>query len=80
MYDLALGVPQDYKAAVHWYTLSANQGNADAQASLDLLQRRIAVTNPPNGDPLVEFKSKCEGLGFKPKTERFGQCVLQLSR
>ena len=28
------GVPQDYKAAVKWYTLAAEQGYADAQYNL----------------------------------------------
>ncbi len=27
-----------------------------------------------------EAQSKCEELGFSPKTEKFGQCVLQLSK
>jgi len=30
MYDIGQGVPQDYKAAVKWYSLAAEQGRADA--------------------------------------------------
>lgn len=37
MYDNGLGVPQDDKAAVHWYALSAKQGLADAQGNLGLM-------------------------------------------
>ena len=28
MYENGEGVPQDYKQAVHWYTKSAEQGDA----------------------------------------------------
>jgi TPR repeat protein len=31
------GVPQDYKTAVKWYTLAAEQGNANAQFNLGLM-------------------------------------------
>jgi len=34
MYGNGQGVPQDYKTAVKWYKLSAEQGNADAQNNL----------------------------------------------
>ena len=34
MYDLSLGVPQDYKEAVKWYRKAAVQGNASAQNNL----------------------------------------------
>ena len=34
MYYNGKGVPQDYKTAVKWYTLAAEQGNAYAQNNL----------------------------------------------
>lgn len=34
MYDIGLGVPQDYMEAVKWYRLAAEQGNAKAQSKL----------------------------------------------
>ena len=34
MYETGTGVPKDYKKAIEYYTLSANQGNADAQNNL----------------------------------------------
>ena len=37
MYDNGQGVTQDYKEAVKWYRLSADQGNADAQYNLGLM-------------------------------------------
>ena len=37
MYDNGEGVPQDDKTAVKWYTLAAEQGNADAQSNLGLM-------------------------------------------
>ena len=37
MYDDGQGVPQDYKEAVKWYTLAAEQGHASAQTNLGLM-------------------------------------------
>ena len=34
MYDTGVGVPQDYKEAVKWYTKAAEQGDVDAQNNL----------------------------------------------
>ena len=35
---------------------------------------------PTNSTELDEAKSKCAALGFKPKTEKFGSCVMELSK
>ena len=37
MYDEGRGILQDYKEAVKWYRLAAEQGNAMAQANLGLM-------------------------------------------
>ena len=37
MYDNGDGVPQDYKEAVKWYRLAAEQGDASAQYNLGLM-------------------------------------------
>ncbi len=37
MYDIGLGVPQDYPEAAKWYRLAAEQGNAKAQSKLGAL-------------------------------------------
>ena len=37
MYSKGQGVPQDYKEAVKWYRLSAEQWNADAQSNLGFM-------------------------------------------
>ena len=37
MYDIGEGVPQDYKEAVKWYRLSAEQGYVKAQYNLGLM-------------------------------------------
>ena len=34
MYEKGQGVPQDYKTAVKWYRLAAEQGHANAQSNL----------------------------------------------
>ena len=38
MYSKGLGVTQDYKEAVKWYTKAAEQGHADAQHSLGFMR------------------------------------------
>ena len=37
MYRQGLGVPQDYKIALKWFTLAAEQGIADAQTNLGVM-------------------------------------------
>ena len=37
MYDNGQGVPQDYAAAMKWYRLAADQGNAKAQSNLGVM-------------------------------------------
>jgi len=37
MYDNGYGVPQDYKTAVKWYTLAAEQDDAKAQYNLGFM-------------------------------------------
>jgi hypothetical protein len=37
MYQKGQGVPQDYKTAVKWYRLAAEQGDAGAQSNLGLM-------------------------------------------
>lgn len=32
------------------------------------------------GDPLILIKARCKDLGFKPSSEEFKKCVLQLSK
>ena len=44
MYEKGIGVPQDYKTAVKWYRLSANQGDTYAKGRLKTLQRKISIS------------------------------------
>tara|TARA_B100001971_G_C17841515_1_gene358830 strand:- start:16 stop:264 length:249 start_codon:yes stop_codon:yes gene_type:complete len=37
LYANGQGVPQDYKAAVRWYTKAAEQGDENAQVNLGLM-------------------------------------------
>ena len=40
-------------------------------------------SNPVTTQPKVtidDAKKQCEDIGFKPKTEKFGECVLELNR
>jgi hypothetical protein len=42
--------------------------------------REAALAAARATDPLYDAKSECRRLGFKPATEKFGTCVLELSR
>ena len=45
MYHYKQGVPKDYKTAVKWYRLAAEQGNASAQTNLGIMYRNgLGVT------------------------------------
>ena len=43
MYENGQGVPQDYKTAVKWYRLAAEQGDAGAQFNLGVRTARTGV-------------------------------------
>jgi TPR repeat protein len=38
-------VKQDYAEAVRWFTKSAEQGNAQAQYRLDVLNKKMGIKN-----------------------------------
>ena len=40
MYQTGHGVPQDYKTAVKWYTLAAEQGNVSAHYNLGIMYNK----------------------------------------
>jgi hypothetical protein len=44
------------------------------------LARESAIAAARAADPLYDAKQQCRRLGFKPNTEKFGTCVLELSR
>lgn len=44
----------------------------------DLQKHKKSKKNNQNSKDLEKFKKQCEELGFKPKTEKFGECVLKL--
>jgi hypothetical protein len=39
----------------------------------------VASSDAMNAQPLRNVKTECAGLGFKPKTEKFADCMLQLT-
>ena len=95
MYDNGQGVTQNYQEALKWYRLAAAQGEPKSIENLKLPQMLAAAqqqqqyqqTYQPTPQPKSESKtdmtsamSKCSDLGFKKGTEKFGDCVLKLSR
>jgi len=48
MYANGRGVKQNHKEAVKWYQLAGEQGNAEAQINLDLLQTDTENTETHN--------------------------------
>ena len=55
-------------------TTQQNVNPNNASTSSALSQERIETIS------IIDAKSKCVSLGFKPKTEKFGKCVLELSK
>jgi TPR repeat protein len=84
LYELGQGVAQDYKEAARLYTLSAAQGVEMAQIALarvGTLAAQQTQAAPLDVKPSLEdAKAKCIDLGFKAGTEKFGTCVLKLSK
>lgn len=54
-----------------------DEGNYDRKASSSLKQDDIKGKLPLNFN---DAKLKCAAIGFKPKSEKFGNCVLELTR
>ena len=52
--------------------------NKDLEVKLQLPTRQQSTQK--NSFSMTDAKSKCEDIGFKPDTEGFGKCVLQLTR
>jgi hypothetical protein len=50
MHKEGKGTPQDYKTAVKWWRLAAEQGNADAQSSLIKIKKLIKVEEKEKQD------------------------------
>ena len=46
MYDTGLGVPQDAAEAVRWFRLAAEQGHAEAQNNLGLMDPIETIPEP----------------------------------
>jgi TPR repeat protein len=96
MYLNGYGVTQDHQEALKWFRLAAAQGEANAIENLKLPQMLAAAqqqqqyqqTYQPTPQPKSESNktdmtsamSKCSELGFKKGTEKFGDCVLKLSK
>ena len=58
MYEYGRGVPKNYKTAVKWYRLAAEQGNVYAHNNLDQLETRIAEQKSPSNARLREIQRK----------------------
>ncbi len=96
MYDNGQGVTQNYQEALKWYRLAAAQGEPKSIENLKLPQMLAAAqqqqqyqqpyqpTPQPKGESnktdMTSAMSKCSELGFKKGTEKFGDCVLKLSK
>jgi TPR repeat protein len=86
------GVTQNYQEALKWYRLAAAQGQENAIENLKLpdmistaqqYQQTYQSTPQPKSESKTDMTSamgKCSELGFKKGTEKFGDCVLKLSK
>lgn len=41
---------------------------------------KLSTSSYQSNNSIQEAKKKCESLGFKPKTDKFGNCVLELTK
>jgi TPR repeat protein len=93
MYLNGYGVTQDHQEALKLFRLAAAQGEPNAIENLKLPGMVVAAqqyqqTYQPTPQPKSESNktdmtsamSKCSDLGFKKGTEKFGDCVLKLSK
>ena len=79
MHAKGKGVPQNYKIAVKWLTLAAEQGDADAQYHLErLLAAQKQIDKSSQSSTFEKAKKQCSSIGFKEGTEKFGDCVMIL--
>jgi hypothetical protein len=69
-----------------WQPVNDLQSQKVQKPAVDDYQTRTQKKNikqqssPTNSTELDEAKSKCAALGFRPKTEKFGSCVMELSK
>ena len=92
MYFTGFGVTESTHEALKWFRLAARQGHIRAKSYLDDPEligaaQQYQQTYQPTTQPKSESKtdmtsamSKCSELGFKKGTEKFGDCVLKLSK
>ncbi len=82
MYANGEGVIEDSKEAVKWFRLAAEQGHAEAQHNLGVMyDNGYSSSKVPNSLTSVgKLYEACLELGFVPKTEKHGDCVLTLSK
>ena len=92
MYFTGFGVTESTHEALKWFRLAARQGHIRAKSYLDdpeligaaqQYQQTYQPTPQPKGESKTDMTSamsKCSELGFKKGTEKFGDCVLKLSK
>ena len=78
-----------------WWHKGANSGNISyvsktqrivsrrCQKLFQVTAQKVSPTteapSPSTGPSIKEAKKECADIGFKPKTEKFGECVLQFT-
>jgi len=65
MNEKGLGIPQNNKNALDWYTLAAKQGHPDAARHIKDLQMK-------------RLKETCSEVGFKDGSKEFSTCMFEL--
>jgi TPR repeat protein len=93
MYKNGLGVKRDKSLAKNWFLSAGRAGHRSGYGAARLMEKMIAEESNktertlPNisgqnaiGSSISEAKIVCLDLGFKKDTEKFGDCVLKISR
>jgi len=65
---------------LYCYSSYFNDGSSFGYPMSALLENPITPTPTTPKVSIDDAKKQCEDIGFKPKTEKFGECVLELNR
>ena len=68
------------EAALNSERKAQRERQLEERRERESLARESAVVAARAADPLYDAKAQCRKLGFKSGTEKFGDCVLELSR
>ena len=77
-YSIGSGVNYSRSTALRWFSRAAKRGHQASIAAAQKIEAQIAEEKSALPEDLKYFSNQCTTLGFTPKTEKHGECVLDL--